>query len=160
MTIRDRPLLIVGVVLLAVGVGGMSVQAPVELRDGAGWWGMHQGMMGWADGGDVGSSQAQPEDPDAPTIEVEASEFGFRPDRVEIRAGEAVNLRLTNTGNLPHDLSVPDLGFRLVANAGETATGRLEVDQPGEYQFLCTVPGHAQAGMVGTLVVQAPNASS
>ena len=26
--------------------------------------------------------------------------------------------------------------------------------EPGEYQFYCSVPGHAQAGMVGTLVIQ------
>jgi plastocyanin len=138
----------------------MSLQAPVGGWDGDGWWGMHRGMMGWGDGVDIGSSQAQPEDPDAPTLEVGASEFAFRPVRVEIEAGEAVNLRLTNLGDLPHDLSIAELGFRLVANAGEAATGRLEVDQPGEYRFLCTVPGHAQAGMVGTLVVEAADTSS
>ena len=157
---RDRWLPLVGVALVAVGVGGMSLQAPVDGWADNGWWGMHRGMMGWADGGDVGSSLAQPEDPAAPTFEIEASEFGFRPDRVEIPAGESVNLRLTNNGNLPHDLSVPDLGFRLVAYPGETAAGGLEVDQPGEYRFLCTVPGHAQAGMKGTLVVEVADTSS
>jgi uncharacterized cupredoxin-like copper-binding protein len=26
--------------------------------------------------------------------------------------------------------------------------------QPGEYKFLCTVPGHAEGGMEGTLTVE------
>ena len=33
-------------------------------------------------------------------------------------------------------------------------TGSLQVDQPGEYRFICTVPSHAAAGMHGTLNVQ------
>jgi uncharacterized cupredoxin-like copper-binding protein len=37
--------------------------------------------------------------------------------------------------------------------AGTTATTGLTVARPGEYAYECTVPGHAAAGMTGTLTV-------
>lgn len=43
--------------------------------------------------------------------------------------------------------------LHVYAAPGDTATVTFTPTVPGEYQFLCTVPGHAQAGMVGTLVV-------
>ena len=42
----------------------------------------------------------------------------------------------------------------LTADPGTTATGGLQVDQPGEYRFTCAVPGHVAAGMRGTLIVE------
>lgn len=146
---RDRRLLVAGLVLVAASLIGMSVTAPA-----GGWWGgMHSGpMMGWWGGGANASSA--PPVVGAGTISVEATEFRFDPDRVVVSTGEAVNLTLVNRGALLHDLTVPDLGLRLVAGPGETVTAGLAAQQPGEYRLLCTVPGHAEAGMVGWLVVE------
>jgi hypothetical protein len=64
------------VVLVLAGLIGMSAQAPQ-----GGWsWGMHGGsMMGWWSSGTTGAEGGEPV-PDAPTVEVVATEFGFRPD--------------------------------------------------------------------------------
>ena len=40
-----------------------------------------------------------------------------------------------------------------VAEPGETVTAGITVDTPGTYEFLCTVPGHADAGMRDTVTV-------
>ena len=69
-------------------------------------------------------------------------------------SGEQVNLALDNAGQVFHDLAIEGLDVRLAADPGTIATGGLQVDQPGEYGFICTVPGHAAAGMRGTLNVQ------
>jgi len=37
--------------------------------------------------------------------------------------------------------------------AGETVTVTFTPTEPGTYEFYCTVPGHREAGMIGTLVV-------
>ena len=53
-----------------------------------------------------------------------------------------------------------DEGEPLDLNVGVAAngSGRIEFtpSQPGTYEFFCTVAGHKEAGMVGSLVVAAP----
>lgn len=157
MMVRDRWLLVGGLVLVVAALAGMGFQAPGAWWGGDGGWGMHRGpMMGWWASDTDTDTESEPEIPDAPSIRVEATDFAFRPARLELTAGEPVNVELSNTGAVIHDFSIPELGFQLVAGPGEAARGGLEVDDPGEYRFLCTVPGHAGAGMVGVLVVDAP----
>jgi azurin len=57
------------------------------------------------------------------------------------------------------DFIAPSLAGRVIsktpmAGAGETAEVTLTVPGPGSYPFVCTFPGHAVAGMAGTLVVR------
>lgn len=89
----------------------------------------------------------------AEELVVEAGDLWFEPSTIEIRAGDPVNVTLRNDGSVFHDLTIPDLDFVLEAEPGDAATGGLVVDQPGEYDFSCSVPGHAGGGMTGTLVV-------
>jgi azurin len=41
-----------------------------------------------------------------------------------------------------------------MAGAGETVEVTFTAPGPGSYPFVCTFPGHAVAGMTGTLVVR------
>lgn len=145
----NRRLLITGLVLAAAALIGISLQTPA-----GGWWEMHPGpMMGWWSAADTDTQKAPPV-ANASTIEAEATEFAFQPDRLVIEAAETVNLTMTNHGRLVHDLSIPELGIYLVVGPGETTATGIRVVEPGEYRMLCTVPGHAGAGMVETLVVE------
>lgn len=78
------------------------------------------------------------------TLAWEAFDLGFE-GPTEVAAGE-VTVRLDNTGNLPHDITVEELGDRTIVEAdgggAEEATVSLE---PGEYTFYCSVPGHRTA---------------
>jgi plastocyanin len=86
-------------------------------------------------------------------IEVTGSSFSFDPDEIEVTAGEDVAIVLTSTDIL-HDFTIDDLAAHVAADKGETATGGLRADEPGRYTFYCTVPGHRDAGMEGTLIVE------
>lgn len=145
---RDRRLLIAGLVLVAAGVIGMSMTGPW-----GGWWGgMHHGpMTGWW-GGEA--TRSAPVISGAPAVVVEGVDFAFEPDRLEVPANEEFYLTLVNRGALLHDLTIPDLGIQVVARPGESATVGVVAQQPGEYRMLCTVPGHTEAGMVGKFVVE------
>ena len=117
-----------------------------------GWMGpMNPGMHGPAG---PSRAQAPSSQPGAPELVVVATDFAFSPNELRISAGEVVNLTLDNRGRLYHDLTINGLGFVLAAESGELATGALMVPQPGRYEYECSVPGHAGAGMTGSLVVE------
>lgn len=46
--------------------------------------------------------------------------------------------------------------LHMAAAMGSTSTLKFIASRPGSYTFYCTVAGHKEAGMVGTLVVKAP----
>lgn len=67
-----------------------------------------------------------------------------------------VTIEFDNPSAIEHDVAIEKDGEEIAASAliveGETSvTAELP---PGTYTFLCTVPGHAEAGMEGTLTVR------
>lgn len=48
-----------------------------------------------------------------------------------------------------------EAAVHVAVDPGETATVTFTPTEAGEYEFLCTVGGHADAGMVGTIIVEA-----
>ncbi|MGH6850750.1 MAG: cupredoxin domain-containing protein [Methylocella sp.] len=88
-------------------------------------------------------------------VRIVATEFRFSPGTVRLAARRAVTLVLDNSGaETEHGLFVPAFGFRLQAKAGEIARKSFMFGKPGEYEFICDLPGHRDAGMKGTLIVR------
>ena len=79
-------------------------------------------------------------------VEIVMDEMAYDPERIEIPAGERVTVRLTNAGNLRHDLVLPDGTESPTVQPGESAIvelGPLESATTG----WCSVPGHREQGM-------------
>jgi nitrite reductase (NO-forming) len=93
-------------------------------------------------------------------IAIDAFDLGFKPAAVTAPAAGMFNVTFHNTGSTAHDLTFAD-GTKLAADAGQTATGMVTVPAAG-LTFLCSIPGHADAGMKGAVTVAgaAPAASS
>ncbi len=92
-------------------------------------------------------------------IKVESFDLGFTPAAITVAAAGAYPVSLQNTGSALHDLTFAD-GTKITAKPGETVTGSVTVPAAG-LAFLCSVPGHADAGMKGSVVVAgAPPAGS
>jgi plastocyanin len=89
----------------------------------------------------------------APTREISATEMAFTPATVTLETGEPVNIAVTNEGDVFHDFDLEVAEVHLGLDPGEQATAAVTIDQPGAYEAICTVPGHAAAGMVLTLEV-------
>lgn len=86
------------------------------------------------------------------TIHVFGSEFNFEADMpVEVTSGEIVRIVFTNEGRVDHDLTFANAGVYLRAAPGETAETLATFEEPEIY--FCSIGGHAEAGMVGELVV-------
>lgn len=82
-----------------------------------------------------------------------ATDFAFAPREVRFQADTTYNLVLDNRGALVHDLTIEGIGFQLVADPGAAEAGSLGDVEPGQYEFRCSIPGHAEAGMTGVLIV-------
>lgn len=97
----------------------------------------------------------------APTlgvITVYAVDLRFEPKISSIDRPGRYSVRLVNTDELPHDITLPD-GTRIYADPGQTAEGEFTIGQSG-VSFICAVPGHREAGMVGQINVDSPVAHS
>lgn len=158
---RPSTALVVGIAALAIlGVfwlfaGGLMGwgSGGGMMGDGDRMMGRNGGMMGDHMGRDSAWGRAQAPVAGAETVEVTATEMRFEPAVIRSAAGEPVNLSLVNAGAAFHDLVIDQLGFVLAAEPGERVTGGLTIDEPGTYVFTCRVPGHAEAGMRGTVQV-------
>lgn len=69
-------------------------------------------------------------------------------------AGGPLTLTLHNAGRISHNVTIDELGVQLGAAAGATQSVQLTDIPAGTYTFYCSVSGHRQAGMEGTLTVR------
>jgi len=103
-----------------------------------------------AEGGTAGSASA---------LDIEADPSGnlaFTTTEASAKAGK-VTVDFTNSSAVPHDVAIEDEGGETLGQTEVIAEGSdsTEVElEPGTYTFYCTVPGHRQAGMEGTLTVK------
>jgi len=106
----------------------------------------------------AGCGQAASAEPTGRVIVVDGTDsMKFAPATVSVKAGEAVTIAFKNRGVIVHDYisSGAEKNVRL-ANVlgGREARGIFQASTPGSYQVLCQQPGHREAGMVGTIVVE------
>ena len=89
-------------------------------------------------------------------LAVTAHEFRFTPADVRAQPGQRVVVTLTNADTTLHDWVVHGVPNAHVTAAGErTLTASFTAPStPGGYAIACSVPGHKEAGMVGTLRVE------
>jgi plastocyanin len=115
--------------------------------------GMMRGMMGNSMMG-AGTRRIGPApSPGAREVQVEGRELYFSPEEVRIGAGETVNLSFLNEGHIFHTLTVPEVGIDLRARPGDRVAAAFKFPESGRYEFICTVPGHEEAGMRGEIAV-------
>jgi FtsP/CotA-like multicopper oxidase with cupredoxin domain len=104
-------------------------------------------------GDDSGSSSGvAATSPAAEAATVELSEFAISPDPITVAPGGEVTV--TNAGSIEHNLAIAGEDVR-TANLPSGESGTLDLGDlaPGEYEVLCEIPGHADAGMRATLTI-------
>ncbi len=84
-------------------------------------------------------------------LEIKAVDLGFQPASLNIAKPGRYTVKFTNDGAIPHDVTFPN-GTKLVANPKETKSTDVDVPASG-LSFICSVPGHSDAGMKGTISV-------
>jgi uncharacterized cupredoxin-like copper-binding protein len=106
----------------------------------------------------VGSPEASPAASPAAAgaLEIDAKDIAFVPTELTIQAAdEPVTITMKNTGAALHNFAIDALNIDVDVNPGETVEIVIPAGTaPGTYDFYCNVPGHKEAGMVGTLTVE------
>jgi len=77
----------------------------------------------------------------------------FAPTEIRAQAGSLVALRLENHDSAGHTFNIDELNVHVTMPPGQPALALFQAGPPGTYTFYCDVPGHREAGMVGTLIV-------
>jgi plastocyanin len=102
-------------------------------------------------------AEAEPAAGSGSTLKLAASPTAIAFDTTSLtaKAGK-VTIDFNNPAPIEHDVAIEKEGkelavSELVTEAETSVSAELE---PGTYTFLCTVPGHAEAGMEGTLTVK------
>lgn len=94
---------------------------------------------------------------EAVEITANAYEFYYEMSSESVEAGETVRLTLNNMGKGRHNWMIEGMEGEVqtkLLSSGESEMIEFVIDEPGEYTYYCSVPGHRQQGMVGTLVVE------
>ena len=85
---------------------------------------------------------------------VDMVDIAYTQTALTIPANTDVVINLTNKGVLVHNFNVDELNVHSGDYASQQAGSVTINAAPGTYQFYCSVPGHKDIGMVGTLTVQ------
>jgi uncharacterized cupredoxin-like copper-binding protein len=109
------------------------------------------------------------------TIRITMSDaMRYFPDQVRVKRGDTIRFAVRNSGELPHEMVIGTMdelrkhaelvksGRNMPRDIGNMthvapgATGRIvwQFTRPGEFYYGCLIPGHFDAGMIGTIVVR------
>jgi plastocyanin len=96
----------------------------------------------------------------ASTIKLSADPSGalsFDTDSLSAKAG-SVTIDFDNPAAITHDVAVEDSSGKELGKSDLIAQSKTTLDlsnlKPGTYTYFCTVPGHREGGMEGTLTVK------
>ncbi len=102
------------------------------------------------------AAKAKPQSPGG-TLKLAAdpAAIAFDTTSLESKPGK-VTIDFSNPSSLEHDVAIEQNGKEIavsqtITQGSTSVSAELE---PGTYTFLCTIPGHAEAGMEGTLIVK------
>ena len=104
-------------------------------------------------GGGGGQQGGTPPPPGgASTVSVTGTEFKFDPKAMTAKAGQ-VTFQIKNSGSVEHNFIVEGTNIKVEGvQPGQTKDVSATL-ATGTYKVLCTIPGHQEAGMTGTLTV-------
>ena len=91
-------------------------------------------------------------------ITITAFDLGFEPAMVHVDAPGTYTVNFVNDGGIFHDVTFAD-GTVIGAEGHETGTGEVTIPADG-MSFICSVPGHADGGMTGEVMVAVAGGSA
>jgi uncharacterized cupredoxin-like copper-binding protein len=89
------------------------------------------------------------------------TDLKFTPNKATGKVGQVYTIVLDNKGLIEHDIAFPGLkgtssapDAKVLVKPGETGKMDVTFSEAGTYEFVCTIPGHKEAGMKGTMTIE------
>ncbi len=162
----NRAVIVASGLILAAFTSGVALAGP--------------GEKGHSHSHDSGFAAGEPGDPKKPAriVQITMNEgdgkMMFLPDRVEIKRGEQVKFLLRNNGALDHEFILATSAENMKHAEEMKKNPEMEHDDPnakrltpkktneivwrftkaGQFEYGCLIPGHREAGMIGTVQVK------
>lgn len=87
-------------------------------------------------------------------IKLEAYQYGYYPDKIVVKLGDAVKISATSR-DVAHGILIREYGINVVVRKGQTKTIGFTADKAGEFDIICSVYcGVGHTNMKGKLVVK------
>jgi nitrite reductase (NO-forming) len=89
------------------------------------------------------------------TFDIAAGGFYYVPNKITVNKGDTVTFNMKIAGGT-HDLVIDELDVNIpvIEEAGGTGSVTFTADKVGSFVYYCSLPGHREKGMWGTLVVE------
>ena len=91
--------------------------------------------------------------PEPLVVTLVAEDILWNPEVIEAKTGQEIQITLRNDGALDHNFVSDELEVDILLSPGESKTVSFVMDQAGRWVFICDIPGHEEAGMVGEIIV-------
>ena len=90
----------------------------------------------------------------AQNILVEAKDMRFGATEIVVQAGQPLSLVLDNHDYFAHSFDVDSLNLHIEMAPNSQSSIFFTPQEAGRYTIYCDIPGHREAGMVSTLIVE------
>ena len=94
--------------------------------------------------------------PAQPPLELKilAQDIKFDVKTLNAKVAQPVKLTYINQGSIDHAFKIDGIVDEYQVKPGQTHVFQFTPTQAGQFKFVCAMPGHEPAGMVGILVVE------
>jgi plastocyanin len=81
-------------------------------------------------------------------------DFNFSVKTIEVNQNDVLTINVTNNGTMAHDFTIgAPYSINQAVPVGTTQTIHLTASTKGSFEYVCSIAGHKELGMVGTLKV-------
>jgi uncharacterized cupredoxin-like copper-binding protein len=91
--------------------------------------------------------------PSTKEVTLIGTDIAWNLDTIEAQAGQTLEITVRNEGVLDHDFVIEAFDVDILLSPGAEQTVTIVPDQAMVIDYICSIPGHEEAGMVGQIIV-------
>jgi plastocyanin len=87
-------------------------------------------------------------------VTLRAEDIMWNVEAIQARVGQPIEITVRNDGALDHNFVIEELGIDVLLSPGDIEViPAFTFDEPGTINYICNIPGHEEAGMVGQIII-------